>query len=145
MAVAVETVLNLSSMGQQAQDVYSSAPEAFNADIHLAFRSDRLRSAHGWRLLHYVLLCSTTVFCSMRTAMLDCVISKLVCEPRVIALKQCKMFEVQLFSSPGCAGHPPRLTVCRIWVLTNRSAKPLATLALQNRFPSYQRLVSTLY
>ncbi len=55
MSVAVENVLDVSSMGQQAQDVYSSAPEAFKADIHLAFRSDRLRSVHVWRLLHYVL------------------------------------------------------------------------------------------
>ncbi|DBA98850.1 hypothetical protein WJX77_009641 [Trebouxia sp. C0004] len=39
MSVAVENVLDVSSMGQQAQDGYSSAPEAFKADIHLAFRS----------------------------------------------------------------------------------------------------------
>ncbi len=56
MSVVVETVLDVSSMGQQAQDVYSSAPEAFKADIHLAFRSDRLRCVHAWRLLHYLLV-----------------------------------------------------------------------------------------
>ena len=41
MSVAVENVRDVSSMGQQAQDVYSSAPEAMKADIHLAFRSER--------------------------------------------------------------------------------------------------------
>ncbi len=75
----------------------------------------------------------------------DCVISQVVSEPRVISLKQCRMFEVKVFLSLGSAGPPPRLTVCRIWELTNRSAKPLATLVLQNRFLSCQRLVSTLY
>jgi len=144
MSVAVETVLDVSSMGQQAQDVYSSAPEAFKADIHLAFRSDRLRCVHDWRLLHYVLALRRSYVQSEQPCS-TVVMSKVLCEPRVNSLKQCKMFDVQLILSPGHAGHPPRLTVCRIWVSINRNAKPPATLALQNHFPSYQRLVSTLY
>ena len=67
MSVAVENVRDVSSMGQQAQDVYSSAPEAFKADIHLAFRSDRvLRLATAAQFT-----CSTTVSCPKRRAMCD--------------------------------------------------------------------------
>ncbi len=67
MSVAVETVLDVSSMGQQAQDVYSSAPEAFKADIHLAFRSDRLRCDLDWRLLHCVLALRRSYAISQQT------------------------------------------------------------------------------
>lgn len=98
MSVAVETVLDVSLMGQQAQDVYSSAPEAFKADVHLAFRSDRLRFVHDWRLLHYVFVLRRSDAQSEPSCLTLRSLKVRVRAPRQ-SLKQCKMIEVQLIVS----------------------------------------------
>lgn len=38
MAVVVGSMLDVSAMGEQAQDVFTSATEAFKPETHLAFR-----------------------------------------------------------------------------------------------------------
>ena len=54
MSVAVGSMLDVSAMGDQAQDVFSPGPEAFKPDSHLAFRSDRVRRCHTRRPFRHV-------------------------------------------------------------------------------------------
>ena len=40
MSVIMSTMLDVSALGNQGQDVYTASPEAFKAEKHLAFRFD---------------------------------------------------------------------------------------------------------